>query len=460
MRRSPSKRVSGDPPASRQPGSGPPRFSNPVVRWLVALVIGDHRHRSGFLAISIAALAVVLPALVTPVVASVITAEFFVVDDDNPIDEDAYVAATSARIDGLVDGDLTIVTGTMTISGTVTGSVTALTSGTVRIEDGGTIEGSLRTASPAVVIDGQVHGDLLVTAASLTIGTTGSAGRDAVFFGGTLRIDGELGRDLRGRMINASVNGVVGNDVDIAVERLTIGSDADIAGDVLYRSPNGAAIADGATIAGEVVELPAQSNFFYGLILTLANIISFLGFILVGIFALWLVRASGEAAVEAMQTSPIKTLLIGIGVVVAAPLVLVVLAGTLVGLPLALVLIFGLLLTLVVGPIPAVTAFGDLATRRRAGLFGAFVLGAVLWRGTIWGLSLVGVGALGAVLFLVAHVWGMGGWVLGAWRVRDAGARRRDALPEAMTVDPDDTPDFDYPLAPRASSPLRSEEDE
>lgn len=417
--------------------------------------------RRGFLASSVVAVAVVLPALVTPIVASVITAEFFVVDEDNPIDEDAYVASTSARIDGLVDGDLTIVTGTMTIRGTVTGSVSALTSGTVRIEEGGTIQGSLRTASPAVIINGEVRGDLLVTAASLAIGESGSAGRDAVFFGGTLRVDGALGRDLRGRMLNASVDGVVGNDVDIAVERLTIGSDADIGGDVLYRSPNGASIDDSATIAGEVVELPAQSNFFYGLILAMANVIGFLGFILVGIFGLWLMRATGEASVESIEQNPLKTLLIGIAVVVGLPLVVVLLAGSLVGLPLALVLIFGLLLTVVVGPIPAVAALGDLVTRRRAGLFGAFVLGAIVWRAAIWGLSLAGVGLLGAALFLIAHVWGMGGWALGGWRVRQDRVRHRDALPEAMTVDPGEVPDdFEYPLAPRGSAALGTEDED
>jgi hypothetical protein len=412
--------------------------------------------RSGYLAISIIAVAVVVPALVAPLVASVITAEFFVVDEDNPIAEDVYVASTSARIDGLVDGDLTIVTGALTIRGTVTGSVNALTSGAVRIEQGGTIEGSLRSLSPAVVIDGEVMGDVLVTAASLSIGDGGSVGRDAVFFGGTLRIPGALGRDLRGRMVTASIDGSVGNDVDIAVERLAIGPQAIVGGDVLYRSANPASIADAADITGQVVALPAQSNFFYGLILTLASVVTFLGFIVIGLFALWLFRATGEASVEAIERNPLKTLLVGIAVVIGTPVALVVFAGTLVGLPLALILAFGLLLSLAIGSIPSVTALGDLLTRRRAGLFGAFVLGAVLWRLTIWGLSLVGVGAIGAILFLVAHVWGIGGWVLGGWRVRAAGSRQRETVPAAMIV-AEVPEDFIYPLAPRGSPALQSD---
>ena len=169
-------------------------------------------------------------------------------------------------------------------------------------------------------------------------------------------------------------------------------------------------------------------------------------------------NSTGEAAVLAIEQSPLKTVLVGLGVVVAGPVAVVLLAATLVGLPLAALLLFGLLLGLIFGPIPSVTVFGDLILRRRAGLFGAFVLGAVLWRAAIWGFSLVGVGAVGALLFLIAHVWGVGGWVLGGWRMREARGRERDALPEGMLVDPDDLPEgWEYPLAP--TRPPRGEDD-
>ena len=411
------------------------------------------RFRYRYLAFSAVALVVVLPAIVAPVVASVITADLFIVEEENPITEDVYVASTSGRVEGLIDGDLTIVTGNLTIEGTISGSVNALTSGTVRIEEGGVIEGSLRTASQRVVIDGTVQGDALVTAASMRIGDIGTVGSDVIFFGGSFDTTGTIGRDLRGRMLRANVNGAIGRDIDIAVELLTIGAEATVGGDVLYRSPNEASIAAGAEIAGEVVDLPAQSNFFFGLVLTLANIVTFLGFLLTGLLALWLFRATGEASVAAIEQNPFKSLLLGIGLVIAGPLVVVLLAGTLVGLPVAAILLFGMVVGLVVGPIPSVTVLGDLLLRRRGGLFGAFVLGALLWRGLIWGTSLIGIGFVGALLFLIAHVWGVGGWVLGGWRVRDARQRAREALPEGMLVEPDEVPeDFEYPLAPSGSA--------
>ncbi len=419
------------------------------------------RIQTRYLAISVVALLVVAPSVIAPLLGSVITAEIFIVEEGRPITEDVDVASTSGRVEGLIDGDLTIVTGNLTIAGTITGSVNALTSGTVRVEAEGVIEGSLRSASPSVEIEGTVAGDVLITAGTFTIGRHGSVGNDAIQFGAAFRNDGTLGRDLRGRLVTAVVDGVVGRDIDIAVELLTIGPDATVGGDVLYRSPNDASIAQGADVAGEVVALPAQSNFFYGLLLTMANIVTFLGFVLAGLVAFWMFRATGEASVDAIEKNPIKTLLIGIGVVIAGPIVLVLLAGTLVGLPLALILGFGMLLGLVVGPIPSVTVVGDLLMRRKGGLFGAFVFGAVLWRAAIWAGSLVGIGALGALLFIIAHIWGVGGWALGGWRVRDARERERDALPEGMLVEPDDLPDdFEYPLAPTPSAPVAARADQ
>jgi cytoskeletal protein CcmA (bactofilin family) len=421
------------------------------------------RSERRYLGVGVVALALIAPGVVAPILASVITAESFIVDENNPIDEDAYVASTSGSVEGTIDGDLTIVTGDLTISGTVTGSVMALTAGTVRITSSGVIEGSLRTVSPSVEIEGAVMGDALVTGAGLTIHDGGSIGRDLIYFGGAFALDGEIGRDVRGRMLTAGVDGSLGRDLDIAVELLTIGSSAQIVGDVLYRSPNDAAISGSADIGGQVIALPAQSNFFYGVLLTVANIVTFLGFIITGLLAFWLFRATGEEAVTAIETSPLKSLLTGVGVVIAGPVAVVLLGVTLIGLPVAALLLFALLLGLIVGPIPSVTVAADLVLRRRTGLFGAFVLGAVVFRGAIWGLSLAGIGALGALLFVVAHVWGIGGWVLGGWRVREARARERDVLPEGMLVEPERLPDgWRYPLAPTASAPVaaRAEEEE
>ena len=69
------------------------------------------------------------------------TTDLFIVSEDEPIAEDVYVAATSGRVEGIIDGDLVITAGSLSISGSVAGDVVALTSGTVRVEPEGRVEG-------------------------------------------------------------------------------------------------------------------------------------------------------------------------------------------------------------------------------------------------------------------------------------------------------------------------------
>lgn len=387
---------------------------------------------------------IALVLALAPVVASVVTTDLFIVAEGETVAEDMYVVSSSGRVEGTIDGDLVISTGDLIISGTVNGDVHAITYGSVRIEAGAVVEGSLRTVTPQVQIDGTVTSDLFVTGFGATVGETGSIGRDVIAFAGSVAIDGSVGRDVRGRSLRTSITGSVGNDVDIAVQDLTIASGASVGGDVLYRSTAEANVASGS-VDGQVVQLPAQSNFIFGVILTLANIIGFLAFVVAGIVLLWLFRATGSAAVEAVEKHVIRTFLVGLLVLIGAPIAVLLLAATLVGLPLAIVLLIGMLLAFVFGPVPAVGAFGDVITRRKAGLFGAFVVGAILWRLGIWLIPIVG-----GLLYLSGLIWGTGGWVLAAWRIRGSRPAEREALPEAMLAkDDDDLPeDWEYPLPP------------
>ncbi len=144
------------------------------------------------------------------------------------------------------------------------------------------------------------------------------------------------------------------------------------------------------------------------------------------------------------------------GVVLAGPIVVSLLAATLVGLPLAALVLFAMLLGLIFGPIPWVTAGADLLfrrLRRKPGLCGAFAIGAVLWRFGIWIIPVVG-----ALLYLVALIWGIGGWVLGGWRIREERDREREVLPEAMIVEEDEIPEgWEYPLAPEGSAAVAAQ---
>ncbi len=404
----------------------------------------DSSPRARHLALAfIGVLAVVIPSITT--FASLVTTDLFIVSKDDPVEEDVYVTSMSGKIDGVIDGDLVIFTGDLTISGTVTGTVTVFSSGSVVVEPTGTIIGSLRGTAVSVTVRGEVGDDVFVTAPSVVIGESATVGRDAMVFAGTGRIEGIVERDVRGRTMRLVVDGTVGGDLDVATQKLEVGPDAAIEGDVLYRSPVAASIAPSAAITGTTTRLPTQSNFVYGIILALANVIGFFGFLVVGIVVLSLFRGSSSRAAGAIVTRPIRSLLVGLVTVIVLPAGVVVLAVTLVGIPLAVLAVLGGVALFIVGPVPAVTALGNRILLKRGGLFGAFLVGAVVWRLGIWLIPVVG-----GFLYLIGLVWGSGAWVLGALATRRADPVPVGLLPDSLVVADAIPVDWEPPLAPQA----------
>jgi len=394
----------------------------------------------GFAAFAIA-------AAIAPLFGSLVTTNIFVVAENDPISEDVYVTSQSAVVDGLLDGDLTVFSGNVTINGEVTGDINFFSSGTVRISEGAVVGGALRGVAVNVTISGSVGSDVFASAASIVVEETGVVARDVMGFGGVLRIEGSVGRDVRGRTMRTVIDGSVSGDTDVATQKFEVGSAAVIEGDILYRSPVGASIDAAAEISGTVTRLPTQSNFVYGVILSLANMIGFLGFMVAGLVALLLLRGSGSRATGAMLVKPVRSFLVGIAAVVIAPVAVVVLAASLVGLPLALILVCGIVVAFIVGPVPAVTALGNRVLLGRGGLFGAFAAGAVLWRFGIWVIPVVG-----GFLYLLGLVWGIGAWIVGLMDTR-RGTDYPVALVPPSMIAAGGVPDgWEPPLAPFVES--------
>ncbi|MCB1245905.1 MAG: hypothetical protein KDB69_01405, partial [Acidimicrobiia bacterium] len=371
--------------------------------------------RIRYLAIAVVALG----AVVSPLVGALVTTDIYVVSAEDPVDEDVYVTATRAIVDGTIDGDLTVFAGDVTINGEVTGSIQVMSVGSVRVTDTGRVGGSISGAAVNVTVEGDVESDVFVAGASIVVEEGGAVGRDAMTFGGVARIEGSVGRDVRGRTYRTVVTGSVGGDIDIAAQRVEVGPTAVVEGDILYRSATDASIDPAATVGGTITQLPTQANFIYGIILSLADLVSLLAFVVAGIVILMAMRGTGSRATGAVIMTPIRTILYGLAAVIVAPALVVVLAATLVGLPLAIFVAMLIAAALVLGPVPAVAALGNRMMLGRGGLLGAFVLGAVVWRLGIWAIPLVG-----GVLYLVALVWGVGAWIAGA-----VASRRKDPLP-------------------------------
>ncbi|PCR89079.1 bactofilin family protein [Natrinema ejinorense] len=253
--------------------------------------------------------------------------------------------------------------GSVVVRGTVTGDVSAV-GGDVRIERTGEVGGNLEAAGGSVTIAGTVDGDVEVGAGSLTVTESGTVG-------GTLMAG----------VGSATIDGTLEGDAEIGAETIRLGETAAIAGDLRY---DGDLQGNTDAVAGEIQEdaslgvdvaptiHPFASWLFAAYVLAV-NLL--LGAVLLALFPRF-----SDGVADRVAAGPLRSGLVGLGVFVGIPVVLIALAITVVGIPLSLI--------------------------------GGFVFGLLLWVGTIYGrfavaawlLSLLGVGNrwLALVLGLVA----------------------------------------------------------
>ncbi len=384
-------------------------------------------------------------AMVAPLVAEVITPQIYLLEAEEVEDEDVYIAASSARIDGRIEGDLVIASGAISIGGVVAGDVLAVTHS--RIEITGTVEGSVRALAREVAVLGTVTGDIAV--ASGTVDVAGEVDGDVLLVAGSAGITGTVGRDVLGRFLNGEIDGAVGGDVDVSVRSLRVGPGAEVGGDLLYRSDGDAAISGGASVAGQLNRLPSRATFIVRVWLIGVTILSFLAFVVTGIVLLLVFRSTMARATGLVRTETWRTLWVDFLAVIGLPLISIIFLFTVVGAPVGVLAMVLWLLGLVFAPVPAVAAGGDLLLKGRGGIFGAFVVGAVVWRLGIWLLPLVGV-----LLYSATLMAGTGGLFLAAWRQRRAGAAAAPPLgPPGLDRSAADVPaGWEPPLAPEQAA--------
>jgi hypothetical protein len=365
--------------------------------------------------------------------------------------EDYYALAGRVIVEGTIEGDLIAVTENLVITGEVTGDVLALVWGEARI--GGTVGGSVRVAAQTITTDGDVTEDLVVSTFSGTLG--GEVGRDILTSSFDVDVVATVGRDVRGQAYSFGLSGEVDRNIDVTVNGISVEPSASVGGDLVYKSNRVGTISGGADFEGQVVRQRARYPIQIRAIQTLVGILSVLAFLVTGVFLFWMMRRTLPRATVSIEGRPLRSLGIGLLAMVAAPAVALALAVTLVGLPLAIALLGLWLAALFVGPVPAVTAATDRFTRGRFGLIGSFVVGALVWRGAMWLVPLVG-----SLLYLGAVLIGVGGWLSGAWESRRE--EQRTDLPALASAPrrPEAPEGWEPPLPPEPPSADETGEEE
>ncbi len=332
-----------------------------------------------------------------------------IVPEGEVLEEDLYAIGNLVSVEGTVRGDVFAISSEIRISGTVEGDVIGLVGGPVQIT--GKVEGAVRVAALRLGVDGSVGDDLgaFVVEADLS----GLIGRDVLFIGGEASISGSVGRDLRLQAIRLGIDGDIGRGIFARVNSLTFGSGARVLGDVLYKASSDAKVADDVVIGGQFTRQAILAPVWAKAVGRAVSVLSLFALIVAGLTASWVFRSTSERAVRVVEDRPLRSGLIGLGLLATPPLLVAPLFLTLVGIPVALFVLLLWLLALVLGPIPAVTRFGGLLLQGNSSAAVALVVGAVAWRGVMWLLPLIA-----AFVYLLVLVVGLGAYATAGWGLR------------------------------------------
>ena len=299
---------------------------------------------------------------------------------------DMYAAGGTVTINGEIDEDLFIVSGVSNVHATVTDDV--------------------RVVAGEVTIGEYVGGDLFVIGGTLTVLSSAHIAGTVFFFGGDGVIDGTVEQSVVGYAERLRINGTVGKDVEVtSVAGLQLGANAAIAGSVRYKSMVELVRDPNSVVSGEVTKqatAEVSGKDALRAALTPLFIILFTALSLYLFF-----RNHIQRVVLTIFTHPVRSVLVGTGVMLATPLVSMLLVVTVLGAILGVLVFISATILFMLGLVLAGTLVGSyvwkLYTKE---------LTVSLWTilgGTVFTYGLISVPVIGIAFYFLLIVLIVGG---------------------------------------------------
>lgn len=307
--------------------------------------------------------------LLTPTVsqaATVLVGDKISVEADEVIENDYYVSVGTlgtTYMSGEVQGDMYAFGGSVTANGLIDGdfgSVGGLSFMHASVTD------DVRIVAGEAVIDHHVGGDVFVFGGVLKILSTAQVDGDVIFYGMEGEIAGDVGGSVYGTANRLRLDGPVGGVVDVDVTgELTLGSNADIAGDVRYRGFNELVRAQDSVVEGEITKQSPPTdaeawNWQAALVPLFISLFATLTLYL-------LFKREIEVVVRTMLSSPLPAGLIGLATVVTGPFISLLLISTVLGMLLGVFGIGAVLVLVALGFVFAIVFLGALIAKLSSG---------------------------------------------------------------------------------------------
>jgi cytoskeletal protein CcmA (bactofilin family) len=245
------------------------------------------------------------------------------------IKTDLIVAAERTRIDGDVDGDLIVFSSSVTVNGHVKGDILGFGQ---EIQVNGPVDGNVRVWCQSLSLNSSVAKNVMSGSGRTELAEKATVGGTVTLFSSAAELDGRVAGDLLAFVGDLDINGTLGNDAKLRVDRLIIGSTAQILGRTTCQCRRQPQVAESAKLGSPIEVSLLKRGPNYGQIAYYWHQVLFWGAsFLFGLLLLFLVPAFFARAVNTANKAGVS---IGLGILLlfATPIVAFIACITVVGL--------------------------------------------------------------------------------------------------------------------------------
>lgn len=327
---------------------------------------------------------------------------------EQPSDRDVYAAHREVNVRSTIDGDLVAAGRRVTVDSNVTGDIIVAAQ---EIEIRSEVSDDLRAAGQFVRVLSPIAGHIV--AAGQTVTVSEDVGDWAWLAGDTVEVLGDVGGDLNIRAKKVTIDAEVDGHVQVIGDNLRLGPDANVRGDLRWRSENEADISPEANIGGEFIEEPVPG---FAEEIGTGRGLSFTLTVIIAVMVLFLLFSRPlRASADRIAARPGVSLALGFAVLAAMPVMALILIFSPLDAWLGLAVLGIYVVTLFLSVLTGLFAVGDLVLRRirpQPAVWQA--LGAIFVTVVVVGL-LTNVPYLGFIVVLAIWLLGIGTLSWGAW---------------------------------------------
>jgi cytoskeletal protein CcmA (bactofilin family) len=262
---------------------------------------------------------------------------------DDVVQDDLLTAGRTVRVGAEVEGDVAVAGSDVTVSAPVKGYV--MSAGrTVSVE--APVGNDLWAAGERVDIAGPVGNNAMIAGQTVRLQPGATVGHDARLAGGEVRSEGRIAHDLTISAGRAEIGGDIGGAVNASARQVTVLPDAVVRGDLIVRAPEPPVISPGAQVMGNV-DYQRTGGAAWWLAWPVLWSCLFLSLLVLNLIGLYVAPTWFSRVAETLRTRPLSSLLAGVVVLIAVPIVIAILLITVIGIPLAVILTAAYVIALV-----------------------------------------------------------------------------------------------------------------